>query len=154
MDATNKSCSSCKKTLPPSSFLANASADLGSRVFATCFRCRERSRSKRRASQPLGPPRPPPQLLPTPVATHPQPLLPCPTPVATHQESSPLLPLLLPTCLCLSHRSLCQLSQSRLRAPASSRPNNGGTSGIFTKSWMRYGWRPVAGTRSVGLPWI
>ena len=77
-------------------------------MFATCFRCREQlqqSRSKRRASQPLAPPRPPPQPLlscPTPVATHPephatraaevvplrqQPLLPCPTPVATHQES-------------------------------------------------------------------
>src|SRR5712664_3944852 len=65
-----------KKTLPLSSFLANASADLGSRVFATCLRCREQSRSKRRASQPLAPPRPPPQ-----------PLLSCPTSVATHQES-------------------------------------------------------------------
>src|SRR6267378_6179186 len=56
-----------KKTLPLS---------FGSRVFATCLRCREQSRSKRRASQPLAPPRPPPQ-----------PLLSCPTSVATHQES-------------------------------------------------------------------
>ena len=70
MDAANKCCSTCKKTLPPSSFLATASADLGSRAFVTCFRCRQRSRSKRRVSQPLGPPRPPLQLLPTPVATH------------------------------------------------------------------------------------
>src|SRR6267378_5187068 len=47
------SCSHCKRTLPLSSFLANASADLGSRVFATCLHCRERSRSRRRASQPF-----------------------------------------------------------------------------------------------------
>src|SRR5467141_671368 len=47
------SCSHCKRTLPLSSFLANASADLGRRVFATCLHCRERSRSRRRASQPF-----------------------------------------------------------------------------------------------------
>src|SRR5882762_4169278 len=52
MDAS-MSCSHCKRTLPLSSFLANASADLGSRVFATCLHCRERSRSRRRASQPF-----------------------------------------------------------------------------------------------------
>ena len=67
MNTNNKCCSTCNKTLPPSSFLANASADPESRVFATCFLCRERSRSnsaKRKATQLLGPPRPPPRPQP------------------------------------------------------------------------------------------
>src|SRR5882762_1759310 len=104
MDAS-MSCSHCKRTLPLSSFLANASADLGSRVFATCLHCRERSRSRRRASQPLAPPRPPPQ-----------PLLSCPTSVATHQESRT------PPCSLYSCRHPCATSvYASSASPASGR---------------------------------
>ena len=52
-----KRCSSCLKKLPLSSFLANASADMRSKVYATCISCRERSRSKRKAAQPPSHPR-------------------------------------------------------------------------------------------------
>src|SRR5580692_8009463 len=52
-----KRCSSCAKKLPLSSFLANASADMRSKVYATCISCRERSRSKRKAAQPPSHPR-------------------------------------------------------------------------------------------------
>jgi hypothetical protein len=52
----SKYCSSCVKKLPLSSFLADASADLGSKVFKTCITCR---RSKREAAQPFRPDVPP-----------------------------------------------------------------------------------------------
>src|SRR5580692_8105233 len=50
-------CSTCAKKLPLSSFLADTSADMTSKVFATCISCRERSRSKRKAAQPPSHPR-------------------------------------------------------------------------------------------------
>jgi hypothetical protein len=52
-----KRCSACAKKLPLSSFLADISADMTSKVFATCIPCRERSRSKRKAAQPPSHPR-------------------------------------------------------------------------------------------------
>ena len=52
-----KRCSCCAKKLPLSSFLADASADMRSKVFATCISCRERARSKRKAAQPPTHPR-------------------------------------------------------------------------------------------------
>ena len=52
-----KRCSTCAKKLPLSLFLANTSADMTSKVFATCISCRERSRSKRKAAQPPSHPR-------------------------------------------------------------------------------------------------
>jgi hypothetical protein len=52
-----KRCSCCAKKLPLSSFLADTSADMRSKVFATCISCRERARSKRKAAQPPTHPR-------------------------------------------------------------------------------------------------
>jgi hypothetical protein len=43
--------SSYIKQLPLSAFLANASADSTSRIFATCISCRERSRSRRQTAR-------------------------------------------------------------------------------------------------------
>src|SRR5580692_10743231 len=50
-------CSTCAKKLPLSSFLADTSADMTSKVFATCIPCREWSRLKRKAAQPPRHPR-------------------------------------------------------------------------------------------------
>src|SRR5580692_10729288 len=52
-----KRCSTCAKKLPLSSFLADTSADMTSKVFATCIPCRERSWLKRKAAQPPSHPR-------------------------------------------------------------------------------------------------
>src|SRR5271156_3914271 len=53
----SKYCSSCLQKRLLSSFLADASANPGSKVFATCIPCRDRRRSKtkRKALQPLDP---------------------------------------------------------------------------------------------------
>jgi hypothetical protein len=48
-----KYCSACIQKLLISSFLANAFADLGSKVFKTCIACRGKSKSKRKALQQL-----------------------------------------------------------------------------------------------------
>ena len=47
-----KRCLCCAKKLPLSSFLADASADMRSKVFATCISCCEWARPKRKAAQP------------------------------------------------------------------------------------------------------
>jgi hypothetical protein len=48
----SKYCSSCARKRLLSFFLKNASADPGSKVFSTCFTCRDRCQ-KRKALQPL-----------------------------------------------------------------------------------------------------
>src|SRR5271155_3876936 len=52
----SKYCSGCLQKLLLSSFLADASANPGSKVFATCILCRDRrSKTKRKALHPLDP---------------------------------------------------------------------------------------------------
>src|SRR5271155_6271851 len=52
----SKYCSGCLQKCLLSSFLADASANPGSKVFATCILCRDRrSKTKRKALQPLDP---------------------------------------------------------------------------------------------------
>jgi len=51
----SKYCSACIFKLPLSSFLANASAELGSKVFKTCITCWDKSKLKRKALQLLDP---------------------------------------------------------------------------------------------------
>ena len=53
----SKYCSTCPNKRLLASFLKDASANPGSKVFATCIPCREKSK-KRRALQPLDPNRP------------------------------------------------------------------------------------------------
>ena len=51
----SKYCSACIFKLPLSSFLANASAELGNKVFKTCITCWDKSKLKRKALQLLDP---------------------------------------------------------------------------------------------------
>ena len=93
MDA--KYCSQCVQKLPISSFLANAFANLGTKVFSTCITCRARSK-KRRALQPLDPNIPSKRRAKIPTRSDPP--IPPTIPVESPPESSILPP---PPELCL-----------------------------------------------------
>lgn len=62
----SKYCSTCTKKLPLSSFLKSASANPGTKVFATCVPCREKGKTRRaaRSQRPSAilPPNPLPRL--------------------------------------------------------------------------------------------
>lgn len=87
----SKYCSQCLQKLPPSSFLANAAADPGSKVFKTCIACRGKSRSKRKALQPLHPNIPSKRRVIRPVEVERS--IPPPKPAESRLESSILPPL-------------------------------------------------------------
>jgi len=84
----SKYCSGCLQKLLLSSFLADASANPGSKVFATCIPCRDRRRSKtkRKALQPLDPNRQAKRRVPQP--TRPNPSIPPLNPVESHPEAT------------------------------------------------------------------
>src|SRR5277367_4183508 len=82
----SKYCSACIQKLPLSSFLANASADLGSKVFKTCIACRGKSKTKRKALQELHPNVPPKKRATT--CTHPKPSILPPTPLKSRLEAT------------------------------------------------------------------
>src|SRR5271163_1666287 len=90
----SKYCSGCLQKLLLSSFLADASANPGSKVFATCTPCRDRrSKTKRKALQPLDPNVPskrrargPPKAL-----ARPEPVIAPPNPPESRPEHSTLL---------------------------------------------------------------
>jgi hypothetical protein len=95
----SKYCSACAKKLPISSFLKDASANPGSKVLKTCLLCRNKSKSKRKALQPLDPNIPAKRQRPPPVEplTHLEPLHPHRNPVESLK--SPPEPAVLPPLL-------------------------------------------------------